>query len=139
MWLIDTNVLSEVVRPKPNRRVIERLLGASPARLFASELTRFELRRGACLRETEPDRRGSLWSILNEQVVPLVRWVPLDTGASMLAGQISAGLRKSGIEIGIVDTLLAATAVSRDLTMVTRNTRHFDLVEGLTVENWFDP
>jgi len=134
MRLLDTNILSEIIRPRPDPVVIERLLAQPAASLYASELTRFELRRGACLRANpEP-----LWQQISEIILPLVQWLPIDEVASLGAAELSADLRRSGREIGLVDTFLAATAKARGLIMVTRNTRHFESVAGLKVENWFD-
>ncbi len=134
MRLLDTNILSEIVRPRPDPAVIDKLLDQPADSLFASELTRFELRRGACPHD-EPER---LWRKISEQIVPLVNWLPLTERSSLHAGDLSARLRRQGVEIGIVDTLLAATALTQGLVMVTRNLRHFERVPGLTTENWFD-
>ena len=133
MYLLDTNILSEILRPQPDVGVIETLLGKPAHLLFASELTRFELRRGACLR----DNPEPLWQAITEQLIPVVQWLPITEPISLHAGELSATLRKKGIEIGVVDTLLAATARTNSLTMITRNQRHFDPIPDLTVENWF--
>ena len=133
MYLLDTNVLSEILRPRPDAGVIGTLLGKPGHALFASELTRFELRRGACLRK-DP---APLWKAISEQILPLVQWLPVDAPISLRAGELSAALRRRGIEIGIVDTLLAATAQSRGLVVVTRNQRHFEPIPDLVVESWF--
>jgi len=135
MRLLDTNILSEIIRPRPDPGVINKLLGHPASTLFASELTRFELRRGTCLRD-HPD---PLWQAISEQILPIVNWLPLTEPISLNAGNLSAQLRRQGMEIGIVDTLLAATALTHGMAMVTRNLRHFEHVPGLTVENWFDP
>ena len=133
MRLLDTNILSEILRPRPDAGVIERLLAQPAASLYASELTRFELRRGACLRpDPEP-----LWQQITEIIRPLVQWLPVDEATTMLAAGLSADLRRNGREIGLIDTFLAATASARGLIMVTRNIRHFDGIAGLKVENWF--
>jgi tRNA(fMet)-specific endonuclease VapC len=55
----------------------------------------------------------------------------------MRAAELSADLRRGGREIGLVDTFLAATAMAHGLIMVTRNTRHFEGIANLKVENWF--
>lgn len=133
MRLLDTNILSEILRPRPDAGVIERLLAQPAAGLYASELTRFELRRGACLRShPEP-----LWQKLSEIILPLVQWLPVDEATSRRAAELSADLRGDGREIGLVDTFLAATATAQGFIMVTRNTRHFEGIAGLKVENWF--
>ncbi|MCH8479605.1 MAG: type II toxin-antitoxin system VapC family toxin [Wenzhouxiangella sp.] len=115
--------------------VVNTLLAQTPSTLYASELTRFELRRGACLRaDPEP-----LWSKIREVILPLVQWLPVDEAISLRAGELSARLRGQDRDIGVVDTLLAATAEPRGLVMVTRNLRHFQGIDGLKLENWFDP
>lgn len=135
MRLLDTNILSETIRPRPDARVIRTLLRQPPGTLYASELTRFELRRGAFLRD-DPE---PLWARIRELILPLVHWLPLDEATSLRAGELSAWLRRQGREIGVVDTLLAGTAQARGLVMVTRNLRHFERIDGLKLENWFDP
>ncbi len=135
MRLLDTNILSEIIRPRPDAQVVNTLLAQPVGSLYASELTRFELRRGAFLRE-DPD---ALWSRIREFILPLVQWLPVNDAISLRAGELSARLRLQGREIGVVDTLLAATAQARGLVMVTRNLRYFERIEGLRLENWFDP
>lgn len=135
MRLLDTNILSEIIRPRPDARVVNRLLAQPAGALYASELTRFELRRGAFLRD-DPE---PLWSRIHEFILPLVQWLPVDERISLSAGELSARLRRQGREIGVVDTLLAATAQAHGLVLVTRNLRHFERIDGLKLENWFDP
>ena len=133
MFLLDTNVLSEILRPRPDAGVIGRLLAEPAAGLYASELTRFELRRGACLR----DDPQPLWQQITDIILPLAQWMPVDERICLRAAELSANLRRSGREIGLIDTFLAATASARGLIMVTRNARHFEGIAGLKVENWF--
>ena len=133
MRLLDTNILSEIIRPRPDARVVDSLLAQAAGSLYASELTRFELRRGAFLRD-DPE---PLWSRIQEFVLPVVQWLPVNDAISLRAGELSAALRRQGREIGVIDTFLAATAQSRGLVMVTRNLRHFERIDGLKLENWF--
>jgi tRNA(fMet)-specific endonuclease VapC len=55
-----------------------------------------------------------------------------------LAGEIAGGLLRKGITVGVTDTLIAATAIVRRLTLVTGNVGHYERLEpfGLTIENW---
>ncbi len=133
MYLFDTNVLSEIVRKAPNLRVTHRVLAVEPAQRFASEITRLELRGGAL---RVPDG-GALWQRIEALVLPEMRWLGIDKAVSTAAADVSHALRLQGRPIDMPDLLLAATALAYDLTMVTRNLRHFDRVPGLVVENWF--
>jgi predicted nucleic acid-binding protein len=58
MFLVDTNVVSELIRPRPNLPLVRRLLSTDPAALFASEITRYELRFGT-------DSWSALQAVLN--------------------------------------------------------------------------
>ena len=77
MYLIDTNVLSEVIRPQPNLAVVRKLLTTDPALRFASEITRYELRFGAMLR----DDGEALWARIEQRILPLAHWLPVDLPA----------------------------------------------------------
>ena len=66
VYLIDTNVLSEVIRPRPNLKVVRQLLATDPALRFASDVTRYELRYGAMLR----DDGGTLWARIAQHILP---------------------------------------------------------------------
>ena len=133
MRLLDTNILSELVRKRPDPHVIEQLFSQKHGSLFSSEYTRYELRRGACLR---PDN-GRLWSRLEAMVIPIVGWLPITQPISLRAAELAADLQRKGQGIGTADIFLAATALAHQLVLVTRNTRHFCRVPGLSLENWF--
>lgn len=132
-YLADTNVLSEWLKKRPDPGVIERLESLSPASLFSSEITRFELRYGACL---HPDGE-ILWQRIERQILPRVTWLAFDESASLTTADLLATLRKAGMPIGPWDTCIAGTALAHGFTVATRNISHFQQVPGLGVENWF--
>jgi predicted nucleic acid-binding protein len=133
VYLLDTNVLSEVLRPRPNVAVVRRLFSTSPAALFASEMTRYELRYGAALHP----RPEAIWSQVVAEILPLPLWLPIDEPTALAAGNLRGELRRAGKPIEVQDAFLAATSRTHDLVLVTRNVRHFENVPGLAVENWF--
>jgi predicted nucleic acid-binding protein len=134
VYLLDTNVLSEIVRPVPNQSVMAKLASQGPHTLFASELTRFELRQGACLRRDA----AAFWETLQTRVLPLVTWLNVTQPIAERAGEVAAILQRQGREPkDPIDPLLAATADVHRLTLVTRNVRDFDRVPGIRFENWF--
>lgn len=135
MVLLDTNVLSEVVRKQPTLVVMKSLRALRPAERFASEVTRYELRAGA----STLDDGGRLWQRIQQEVVPLVQWLPLDAAVALAAADIGAALKRRGETVEATDLFIAATALVHGFIVSTRNVRHFERVPGLVVENWFPP
>lgn len=131
--LLDTNVLSERLRARPDPDVAARLAAARPAETFASALTRFELRYGAGIHP----RPGPMWARIERDLLPLCTWLPLDDKAAEAGAAVAAALKRTGRPIGVSDCLIAGTALAHGLVLVTRNTTHFQRVHGLKIENWF--
>lgn len=75
-------------------------------------------------------------SRIETQILPLVKWIPIEQRVAFAAGAVAAKLRKSGRSIGFADWLIAACAVAHDLTLVTENVRHFERIEGLKYGVW---
>ncbi len=133
MYLLDTNVLSELIRKSPNRGVLSAVKRLDPSVAFASEVTLFELRYGAMRR----DDAESFWSRLQSDLIPAVQWLPVDRAVQLCAADLAAELDRRGERIGNEDCWIAATAIENRLTLVTRNLRHFERIPGLRVESWF--
>lgn len=134
-YLADTNVLSELLKKRPHPEVLRRLDSLSPRQLLASEITRLELRYGACL---HPDR-DQLWTRIEQQILPRATWVPFDMSSSLATADLLARMQRAGTPIGPWDTCLAGTALALGLILSTRNVTHFSRVPDLEVENWFHP
>lgn len=133
--LLDTNVLSEILKRNPNRDVMERLRQADQNSLYTSVICVFELRYGAA-RHSKPQ---VLWQRILDEVLSLIRVLPLEQDDAVQAGVILADLASRGETVGIEDVLIAATAQNRNLLMITRNTRHLGRIAALKVENWWQP
>ena len=65
--------------------------------------------------------------------------LPFDLAAAEQAAKVRAHLERQGTPIGSIDNMIAGTALVHGLTLVTRNTREFERVPGLRVENWYEP
>jgi len=130
--LLDTNVLSEVLHRQPSLAVMKALHALRPEQRYVSEVTRYELRVGAALR----DGAGQLWQRTQQQVLSLVQRLPFDARAAMAAADIGAALRRRGEPVEETDLFIAATAVVHGFSVSTRNVRHFERVPRLMVENW---
>jgi predicted nucleic acid-binding protein len=133
MYLLDTNILSELVRRLPDPRV-EFRFESEPERLFTSVICLEEIRFGT--RIGPPGNK--LWERMEADVLPHLTVLALDAAAAILAGDLRAEWKTLGTPAGYRDGLIAATAKAHRLVLVTRNVRHFDHVSGLTVENWFE-
>ena len=133
-YLLDTNVLSELVRKKPSERVIERMRNVPSESLVTSSICVMELRYGTA----RHPQGQSLWERISQEVLSRVRVLPLTTAGAEKAGDLIAYLEARGKLIELEDILIGATALVNRLTTVTRNVRHFDRIEGLKVESWWD-
>jgi predicted nucleic acid-binding protein len=129
-YLLDTNVVSEVRRPRPHPGVFEWWNDVPARRLYVSSLTIGELRRGVGRLEARDDhaqaRRLADWlDDLTRQFAD--RILAVDTATADLWGRLPQQR-----PIPVVDGLIAATALRHDLTLVTRNVRDFSRT-GVTV------
>jgi predicted nucleic acid-binding protein len=131
-YLLDTNIVSEVVRPKPDRRVIRWLEATPDAALHLSVLSLGEIRSGAeSLRAGARKERLRVWL---EQELPAWfegRLLPVDVTVADRWGRLMAAADRP---VPAVDSLLAATALAHGLRLVTRNVRDFAF-PGLEVVN----
>jgi tRNA(fMet)-specific endonuclease VapC len=134
-YLLDTNILSELMKKRPNQRIITRLASVPTQTLFTSCICVMELRFGSALRE---DFEG-LWLRIHEEILSRVDILPFGAEEALTAGDALAYLQKAGRPIGIEDIFIASTALNNKCVLVTCNTRHFSNIKGLTVENWFEP
>jgi predicted nucleic acid-binding protein len=136
-FLLDTNVVAEMLRPHGNRRVKAWLRAQVPERLFISVLTLAEYEKGLSnLYPEEPARAQIAETLARIERTFAGRVLPLADAVVRRWGRISGEAnRRAGKAPPPVDALLAATALEHDLVLVTRNVR--DIADlGVTV---FDP
>jgi len=120
-FLVDTNVISEFIKPQPHIRVIDWLDTADTRRLFASVITYGEIRLG--IEDLPFGRRRSELEIWLRIGVPA--WfesnlLPVTGVVADRWGRLTIQAKRRGITIGTTDGLIAATALEHDLTIVTR-------------------
>ena len=132
MYLLDTNILSELVKKQPSHDLLQHLQSNPSQSLFTSCICVMELRFGSALREDFE----SFWKKIEKEIVSRINIMPLGHEEVLIAGDILAALQKKGQPIGIEDVLIASTALSHKFIMVTANIRHFAKIKGLAVENW---
>src|SRR5258707_3543510 len=121
-FLLDTNVISELRTPRPEPRVLAWMEAADEGLLYLSVLTLGEIRKGAALL-AQGKRRTQLetWLELELRARFAGRIVPIDAAITDRWGLITAEAKRRGIALPVIDSLLAATALHLNLTVVSRN------------------
>ena len=124
--LLDTNVLSEVLRPAPDLKVLGWLDAVDEDRVFISVASIAELRRGIALMD-DGRRRDALADWLSNDLPARFaeRILPIDRTIAEHWGDLMAQSRRSGVALSVMDGFFAATALANDLTLVTRNVKDF--------------
>jgi len=141
MYLVDTNVISAGAPTKARVAAdLVRWMDQHSLELYVSVVTITEIEDGiAKARRERPKRKASQLTAWLETLLHLYadRVIAFDLAAARVAGALSDLARSKGIAPGFADIMLAATARSRDLTILTRNIRHFEPL-GVQTVNPFD-
>ena len=130
-YLLDTNIVTYFVKGTSAGLVKRMQAGVDAQDIAISALTRAELRYGREMMDQSDRRRRRVDLLITE--LPSLPW-RIDAADEF--GRIRAHLRRNGTPIGEFDTLIAAHALSEKLILVTHNTRHFEHVPGLVLEDW---
>jgi tRNA(fMet)-specific endonuclease VapC len=134
LYLLDTNVLSEPVKPMPNLGVM-RLLEAHRAEIATAAPVWNELLFG-CFRLPASKRRTVLEEYLRETLAPSLAVLPYDGAAAERHAAERARLSLLGRTPPFIDGQIAAVAQTCGLTLVTRNVSDYEPFEDLRIENW---
>ena len=131
-WLLDTNIISEWVRPRPDSAVVRWLEEVDEDRVFLSVVTLAEIRFGV-ERLASGRRRTRLDLWLREELPARFdgRIVPVDAIVADACGRLLARARQAGRGLGAMDALIAASCLACDLVLTTRNIGDF---KGLGVD-----
>ena len=134
MFCFDTDVISAVLKRDPPLHLIRRLVQIPPEEQFTTAINLGELLYGAA-------KRGSdrLAARVREIVFQVQTVLSFDERAAEVYGPLRAQLESEGRRLDEPDLRIASIALSRDLTLVTGNVRHFTRVPDLRVENWIEP
>lgn len=123
-FLLDTNVISELMKQRPSRRVAGWVEGITEDLLHLSVITIGEIRKGIELLDDDDRRRGVLQSWLDRDVRVRFagRLLPFDDLVAERWGRLEALAKRRRLTLPTIDAQLAATALHHGLTFVTRNT-----------------
>lgn len=134
--LLDTNVLSELMRPIPDQAVVQWLDAQPTAEIYISSITVAEIQLGIAL--LPAGRRRNRLQALSQSLFELDfagRCLPFDSAAASSYASLSAERSKAGRAISVEDAMIAAVALVNGLALVTRNTRDFEAIKDLNLIN----
>jgi toxin FitB len=138
-FLLDTNCVSELVRVKPEPRVIDWMEATDEGMLYLSVLTLGEIRKGlAGLAQSKRRTHLETWLEVELQARFSGRILAIDAPVADRWGLLSARAKSTGSPLPIIDGLLAATALHYNLTVVTRNASDFANAQVQVLNPWKD-
>ena len=140
-YLLDTNVVSELMKARPSVRVVDWAEATPEELMHLSVLTIGEIRKGIDLLAESDPKRAALQSWLDHDLRARFagRLLPFDEGVAERWGQLEAIAKRQRITISTLDGQLAATALHHGLTFVTRNTSDVRATGVPLFNPWSDP
>ena len=130
IYLLDTNIISYLIKSR-NLDMVDKFEEMSKfATICVSSITVAELFYGVKKKKSK-----KLEINVREFLYPVEK-MPFDENSALIYGEVRVKLEKKGEVIGAHDMLIASHALALGATLVTNNTREFERVEGLSVEDW---
>jgi tRNA(fMet)-specific endonuclease VapC len=129
-YMLDTNICIYSIKHKPEQ-VFRRLQEHDPSEMCISSVTYAELVHGVEKSQRIEKNRVALALLLAN-----IEILNFDVGAAESYGKIRAELEKNGTPIGPLDMMIAGHAKSLGYTVITNNTKEFNRISGLKLENW---
>ena len=130
MYLLDTNICIYLIK-NTFPQLTERVLKTDPEEMAISAVTLYELEYGAAKSNWGERTRENLHIFLEPFTL-----IPFDAGDAITAGRLRALLTQHGTPIGPYDIQIAAQGLSREMTIITHNTKEFSRVPNLKIEDW---
>lgn len=130
MIVLDTDVVSSLMRPRPSPTLVARLADTPISEQSTTTITVGELAYGAN-RAQRPELYTRAMRLLSGK-----RIIPFDRGAAEHYGRVRCNLEREGARLADPDLRIAAIALTHDATLVTGNVRHFERISGLDVADW---
>ena len=138
MLILDTNVVSELMRPAPDPEIASWVAERATSSLFLTAVTEAELRYGLAVMPPGRRREGLATGLERMLKAGFAnRVLPFDSGAARAYAQIAAARRRGGRPIAQADCQIAAIAQARGMAVATRNVRHFEDM-GIEILNPWD-
>lgn len=137
IYLLDTNILSEITKPNPNRNVVKKVIENKHISTIAS--VTFEEMLYGVKRLPDSKKQSDLLSFNINFIQANYEIIPFDVHASWILSDIRQRLELKGKPASLSDSMIAATAIENNLILVTRNVKDFESireVSSLMIEDW---
>lgn len=136
-YLLDTCLISELVKPTPNQGVLDWLEAQAEERIYLSVVTLGEIQAGIS-KLAESRRKIALMTWLENQMLSRFehRMLPVSPDVAMLWGKKRGEAAAMGTTLPLADSLIAATAMTHGMTVVTRNTSDLQRCGAMTFNPW---
>jgi tRNA(fMet)-specific endonuclease VapC len=132
MYLFDTDILSNIVKPKPSEYLMKKLKKISKSLQFTTSISIGEIYYGVY----RAPHKKQILEFYKKQVFPNINILFFDNISAEIYGKTKAYLSKKGIGCSEPDLRIASIALQNKLTLITGNTKHFKVIPKLKVENW---
>lgn len=137
IYLLDTNVISEITKPNPNKNVVKKVIENKHISTIAS--VAFEEMLYGVKRLPAGKKQNDLLSFDVDYIQANYEIIPFDVHASWVLSDIRQRLEANGKRAPLADAMVAATAIANNLILVTRNVKDFESireVSSLMIEDW---
>ena len=139
IYLLDTNIISELRKPAPNQNVLEKF--AKYAEISVISAVTFDEMLFCVKRMEEGRKKDALWEFYTDFVQKTLDIIPFDVHCAWIHSDLTERLEHAGKPSPIIDSMIAATAIANNQILVTRNIVDFENIRGvsnLMIENWFE-
>lgn len=136
-FLLDTCVISEMIKARPNLAVVQWIDSVEEGKLFLSVLTLGELEKGIAKLQ-DVSRKEVLQEWLEQDLAERFagRILPIDTSVAIAWGKMQGEAERNGNKLPVIDSLLAATAQTNGLSLATRNVVDFERCGSRVFNPW---
>lgn len=132
MYLFDTDTITNILKKRPSQNLVRKLENLDKSCQFISAITIAEIMYGA-YKSSDP-----VYHIekLEKVLLPTVNVVGFEERAAYVCGKIRAELEKKGQPLSFADLQIASVAIANNLTLITGNTKHFERISELKIDDW---
>ncbi|WP_372630909.1 type II toxin-antitoxin system VapC family toxin [Cohnella sp.] len=136
-YLLDTNVISELIKKNPHQKVLHWIDERDESALFLSVITFGELQKGISKLD-DKDRATRLQAWIDNDLTARFegRILPLDLDVMLAWGQLLGNSEKNGVVLPLMDSLIASTALAHNLTVITRNVKDIERCQAPVYNPW---